>query len=49
MSEVGEAVVVAGGGGFIGRALLEKLARHYPVVSLDRSEPEGLPAEFHWI
>lgn len=43
MNETKELVLIVGGGGFIGRALVKRLAQKYTVVSLDRNEPEDLP------
>lgn len=37
-------VIVTGGSGFIGRALLARLAERYRVVSLDRDSPPELPS-----
>lgn len=40
MSDDKELLLVTGGTGFIGRALVARLAPHYRVVSLDRSCPQ---------
>lgn len=47
MNENKELVLITGGGGFIGRALVKRLAREYTVVSLDRSEPKAPPSGTH--
>lgn len=44
MSDDKELVLVTGGTGFIGRALVDRLAPHYRVVSLERSCPPEPPS-----
>ncbi|GGG52394.1 hypothetical protein GCM10010964_44440 [Caldovatus sediminis] len=39
-----DVVLVTGGGGFIGRAIVERLAERHTVVVLDQHEPKQLPA-----
>lgn len=39
-----EIVLITGGGGFIGQALVRRLAEKYNVASLDRRKPKELPA-----
>jgi nucleoside-diphosphate-sugar epimerase/uncharacterized membrane protein len=43
MAENADVVIVTGGGGFIGRALVERLSRRHRIVVLDRQEAKDLP------
>jgi nucleoside-diphosphate-sugar epimerase/uncharacterized membrane protein len=43
------AVIVTGSSGFIGRALVEKLAQRFTVIGLDQSKPPELPSSASFV
>jgi nucleoside-diphosphate-sugar epimerase len=44
MNSQRDIVVVTGSGGYIGRAVVSRLAEHFTIVALDRQPPSELPS-----